>query len=108
MKTRARFARVFIDRKRIHIGAQSGRFAGQRAANDADYAGLRNAPVLDPKLIQFALDQRRRLVLFEPKFRMTMNLTPKRNRALARSSGNGSHAIKNDTVRTPVLQCRPC
>ena len=89
-------AQVSPESSSIGSASMSARSAavrpGERAANHADDAGLRDAPVLDAELVEFALDQRRGPVFFEPQLGMAMNLTPNRNRAFGRRGGDeGSH-----------------
>jgi hypothetical protein len=87
---RACFARILIDRQRVHVGTQSRRFPRQGTANNADNAGLRDAPMFDAELVELAFDERRRTMLFKPKFRMPMNLAPQRNRTFTRRRRNKS------------------
>ncbi len=96
---RARFARIFIDRQRVHVGAQRGRAARQRAADHADDAGPGHAPVLDAELVEFALDQRRGLMLFEPELGMAMDLAPNRDRAFARGGGDRRRSCRQSSHR---------
>ena len=61
--------------------------SGERAAHDADDAGLRKAPVFDTQRIELALDQCLRLVLFKAQLRMAMDGAAKLDDAVDRGCG---------------------
>ena len=79
---------VFLDRKRIHIGAvENGRSVGS-ALQDGDHAGLADAGLdFQPELIKFVSDDAGGAVLLKAELGMAMKIAAARNQFVAQGFG---------------------
>ena len=71
-----RFARLLVDRQRVHIGTQPDGPARKRPANDADNTRFRDPPMIDAELVELTLDERRRANFLEAQLRVPVDLAP--------------------------------
>ena len=83
------FPATLGQRQRVHVGAQTRDLTGQRATNDADDAGFRDAPVLDVERGQLAFDDAGRSLFLETEFGKAVDVAPDLDRA--RGDLRGDH-----------------